>query len=208
MSEQPLIERLQHIMPPHEGAGDVVDWQAAENSWGVAFPADYKEFVAVYGAGEVDAFLTFLIPGLIDAPIPSDGMVEETRHARQMWREYPSERSVPGDAVPPVIAWGVNARSDLLCWVTTERDPSDWPVAVWSRGNLGWHFYACGMIEYVLRLFEGEFDDMWRTAGGFRRFVHVREARRLWVAGISPDTGEPNPYADMFGPPPWLSGSG
>jgi hypothetical protein len=30
-------------------------------------------------------------------------------------------------------------------------------------------------------------------------------ARRLFTQGINPDTGEPNPYADMFGPPPWLS---
>lgn len=207
VSEQPLIDRLRYIMPPHEGAGDMVNWQEAEDSWGVRFPSDYKEFVAVYGTGEVDAFLTFLIPGVIDGPIPTDGMAEETRHARQMWLKYAPDRSVPADTPPPVIAWGVNARSDLLCWVTTERDPTDWPVAIWSRGDLRWRFHDCGMAEYVLRLFQGEFDEMWSAAGGFRRFVHVREARRLLAARINPDTGEPNPYADMFGPPPWLSSS-
>ncbi|MFA3876050.1 hypothetical protein ABS735_20580 [Streptomyces sp. MMCC 100] len=55
------------------------------------------------------------------------------------------------------------------------------------------------MLEYLVRLFRGEFDDMWAD-DGVLRFVHVREAQRLLAAGIDPDTGEPNPYAGMFGP--------
>lgn len=113
-------------------------------------------------------------------------MAEETRHAQQMWLEYPPDQSVAADAVPPIIAWGFNARSDPLCWVTTEQDPSDWPVAVWSRGDLGWHICGRGMVEYALRLFPGEFDNIWIDAGGFRRFVHVREARRLLAARMQP----------------------
>lgn len=58
---------------------------------------------------------------------------------------------------------------------------------------------GCGMLEYLVRLFRGEFDDMWAD-DGVLRFVHVREAQRLLAAGIDPDTGEPNPYAGMFGP--------
>ncbi|NDZ74657.1 SMI1/KNR4 family protein [Streptomyces sp. SID10362] len=187
-------------MPPHDGAGDSVDWQTGEHAWGAGFPQDYKEFVATYGDGEVDAFLTFLVPEWAESAVPSGAMAEETAEARRMWREKPPV-GYGSPATPPVIAWGMNARGDLLCWVTSERDSGRWPVAVWSRGSLAWHVHGCGMLEYLVRLFRGEFDDMWAD-DGVRRFVHVREAQRLLAAGIDPDTGEPNPYAGMFGPLP------
>lgn len=38
------------------------------------------------------------------------------------------------------------------------------------------------MLEYLVHLFRGEFDDMWAD-DGVRRFVHVREAQRLLAAG-------------------------
>ncbi|WP_306191736.1 SMI1/KNR4 family protein [Streptomyces sp. MK5] len=195
MDGQSLIAQLRDLMPPHDGAGDSVDWQQTEHDWGVTFPQDYKEFVATYGEGEADAFLTFLVPEPAEGPVPSGDMAEETAEARRMWVDYGSPTT------SPVIAWGVSARADLLCWLTSEQDPRRWPVAVWSRGDLAWSVHDCGMLEYLVRLFRGEFDAMWADDDGVRRFVHVREAQRLLAAGIDPDTGEPNPYAGMFGPP-------
>jgi hypothetical protein len=199
MDEQALIAQLRDLMPPHDGAGDSVDWQKVERVWGVTFPQDYKEFVATYGEGETDAFLTLLVPGPAEDSVPSGGMAAETAEARRMWLEKPPA-GYGSPATPPVIAWGVNARADLLCWVTDEQDPERWPVAVWSRGALSWSVHDCGMLEYLVRLFRGEIDPMWADDDGVRRFVHVREVQRLLAAGIDPDTGEPNPYADMFGP--------
>ncbi|MFJ8029927.1 SMI1/KNR4 family protein [Streptomyces sp. NPDC096032] len=201
MEGQPLIARMRDLMPPHDGAGDSIDWREAERVWGVMFPEDYKEFVATYGDGEADAFLTFLVPEQAEGADPSGAMAEETAEARRMWLRKPPA-GYGSQATPSVIAWGVNARADLLCWVTAEQDSGRWPVAVWSRGNLAWSVYNCGMLEYLVGLFQGKFDDIWADAQGVRRFVHVREAQRLLAIGIDPDTGEPNPYADMFGPPP------
>ncbi|MBE8477465.1 SMI1/KNR4 family protein [Streptomyces justiciae] len=203
MEGQPLIVQLRDLMPPHEGAGDSIDWEEAERAWGAGFPQDYKEFVAQYGDGEVDAFLTFLVPEWTEGSVPCGAMAEETAEARRMWLEKPPA-GYGSPATPPVVAWGVNARADLLCWMTGEQDPGLWPVAVWSRGTLAWDVHDCGMLEYLVRLFRGEIDTMWAD-DGVRRFVHVREAQRLLAAGINPDTGEPNPYAGMFGPPPGRS---
>ncbi|MER6633818.1 SMI1/KNR4 family protein [Streptomyces sp. NPDC000987] len=205
MEGQPLIAQLRELMPPHDGAGDSVDWQEAERVWGVTFPQDYKEFVATYGEGEVDAFLTFLVPEWAEIPVPSGAMAQETAVARRIWLEDPPAGH-GSLATPPVIAWGVSARADLLCWVIGEQDPGLWPVAVWSRGANAWHVHDCGMLEYLVRLFRGEFDNMWADDRP-RRFVHVREAQRLLAAGIDPDTGEPNPYAGMFGFGPPSPGS-
>ncbi|MFF0788643.1 hypothetical protein [Streptomyces spiralis] len=131
-------------------------------------------------------------------------MAEETTEARRMWLTKPP--AVYGSpATPPVIAWGVNACADRLCRLTAERDSARRPVAVRSRGNLTWNVHHCGVLEYLVGLFRGEFDDMWADAEGVRRFVHVREAQRLLAIGIGPDTidpdtGEPDPYAGMSGP--------
>jgi hypothetical protein len=193
-------------MPPHEGAGDSIDWREAESSYRTVFPRDYKEFVATYGRGEVDMFLTFLVPGKCEGPRPSDSMAEETAEARRMWlRRPPAGYGTTDPAL--VVAWGVTSRADLLCWAPGgEQGPDEWPVAVWSRGSLNWTVHDCGMLEYVVRLLRGELDSIPAEADRVHRFVHVREARRLLAAGINPDTGEPDPDAGMFGPPPpWLS---
>lgn len=94
--------------------------------------------MATYGDGEVDAFLTFLVPEWAESAVPSGAMAEETAEARRMWREKPPV-GYGSPAIPPVIAWGVNARGDLLCWVTSERDSGRRPVAVdTNKAVLGW----------------------------------------------------------------------
>ncbi|MGW4031692.1 hypothetical protein ACWEFL_20685 [Streptomyces sp. NPDC004838] len=47
-----LLRQLVELMPPHEGAGDEVDWDQAERELGMAYPGDYRRFVDVFGAGE------------------------------------------------------------------------------------------------------------------------------------------------------------
>lgn len=206
MEGQPLIAQLRDLMPPHDGAGDSVDWQEVERVWGVTFPPDYKDFVATYGRGEVDMFLTFLVPGKSEGPRPSDSMTEETAEARRMWLRKPPAGYDP-TTTAPVVAWGVTSSADLLCWNTGgEQRPDRWPVTVWSRSGLNWTVHDCGMLEYVVRLLRGELDSAPAEADRVHRFVHVREARRLLAAGINPDTGEPDPDVGMFGPPPpWLA---
>ncbi|WP_405363504.1 SMI1/KNR4 family protein [Kitasatospora sp. NBC_00085] len=41
-------------MPPHDGSGDIVDWDSVEETLGVPLPSDFRDFVAVYGAGSID----------------------------------------------------------------------------------------------------------------------------------------------------------
>ncbi|MGW1365038.1 IS3 family transposase [Streptomyces chartreusis] len=109
-------------------------------------------------------------------PVPSGGMAEETAEARQMWLEKtPAGYGSP--ATPPVIAWGVNARADLLCWVTDEQDPGRWPVAVWSRGDLAWSVHDCGGLEYLVHV------------GGRRR----RTTLRARPGGSTPPGGRHRP---------------
>jgi hypothetical protein len=51
-------------MAPPVGGGDAIDWSALESQGGY-FPSDYKEFVAVYGGGDIDDIL-----GINTPPVP------------------------------------------------------------------------------------------------------------------------------------------
>ncbi|MBK3564785.1 SMI1/KNR4 family protein [Streptomyces sp. MBT62] len=190
-------------MPSPPGAGDSVDWDAVEASWGTRFPGDYKEFMAAYGEGVIDDYLSLMAPEThVDPGGESSymGMQQESANAEDVWRA-----SGPGAAeTPRLIAWGADSSADFLCWLATDADPDKWPVVVWGRGDARWTEYPCGMVEFLLRLFRAEFDEcplgavsLWGV--GSARFLHRQEEQRLRMAGISPWTGEPDPYAGMFG---------
>ncbi|MEV1065864.1 SMI1/KNR4 family protein [Streptomyces sp. NPDC050263] len=199
----PWFEEMRRIMPSHPGAGDTVDWDAIEASWGTRFPSDYKEFIAEYGEGAIDDYLALMVPETHVGPGGESsylGMQHESENAEDVWRA-----ANPGVAeTPHLIAWGVDSSADILCWLATDTQPDKWPVVVWSRGDARWTEYACGMVEFVCRLFRAEFDEcplgdvsLWGI--GSARFLHKEEEQRLRKAGISPWTGEPDPYAGMFG---------
>ena len=190
-------------MPSHPGAGDTVDWVTIEASWGARFPSDYKEFMAEYGEGVIGDYLALMAPETHAGPgIESAymGMLQESENATDVWRAA-KPRAVE---IPRLIAWGVDSSADILCWLATDTNPDKWPVVVWGRGEARWTEYACGMMEFLCRLFRAEFDEcplgdvsLWGV--GSTCFLHKEEEQRLRRAGISPWTGEPDPFAGMFG---------
>ncbi|WP_141689468.1 SMI1/KNR4 family protein [Streptomyces sp. DI166] len=193
------FDELRRAMPSHPGAGDVVDWAAVEAGWETSFPRDFKEFMAEYGAGAIDDYLTVLLAeprgGFADGPAYM-GMADESRNAEDLWP--------PGYGKPRLIAWGLDSSADILCWRADGDDPDRWPVVVWSRGGGRWAEYPGGMAEFLCRVFRAEFDRcplgdsaLWGAAAP--RFLHNDEERRLWDSGIDPWTGEADPFAGMFG---------
>ena len=64
------LASLTTILPPpaqpvETGSRD--EWQAVEEDLGCVLPADYKEFIATYGTGDIDDFLQVTTP----LPAPS-----------------------------------------------------------------------------------------------------------------------------------------
>ncbi|NED16684.1 hypothetical protein G3I31_00555 [Streptomyces sp. SID9913] len=194
------IDSLKTLMPPHPGAGDIVDWGGVEDSWGAEFPLDYKQFVALYGEGGVDGYLSVLLPQpqTGEAHPPLRGMEIETRLAEHVWLEE------KGEVAPKIIVWGVDGSGDLLCWRATQDDADEWPVLVWNPDDAQWSDYPCGMVEFLVTIFLADFDEcplgdlrLWGNASP--KFLHWPEEQRLRAAGLDPWTGEPDPCAGMFG---------
>ncbi|MGW2911258.1 SMI1/KNR4 family protein [Streptomyces asoensis] len=197
------IEFLTRLMPPHSGAGDTIEWGPLEQSWGTRFPGDYKEFIARYGAGAISDYMVIFAPErrAESGVEPSfQGMEEETLNAQELWRA-----KAPGEASSGrVIAWGSDSSADILCWRVTGDDPDDWPVVVWNQDDVAWREYACGVVEFLHRVLDAQFDDcplggltLW--GNGAPIFLHRDEEQRLRASGLDPWTGEPDPFAGMFG---------
>lgn len=198
------VEALRRMMPPPVAPDLAVDWGRLHRSWGRKFPADYRQFVEVYGHGGVDGFLLIVRPEPRDAPrgVGTGGMAQETATAELLWTKVRKEAGLAG-AAPRLVAWGVNSAADTLCWDAAGDDPATWPVLVCSRGDMLWRRYDCGMVEFLLRVLRADFDtcplsdlSIWGVENA--TFLTPTEEERLREAGLDPWTGEPDPYAGMY----------
>ncbi|PYC66770.1 hypothetical protein C7C46_30885 [Streptomyces tateyamensis] len=189
------------MMQPHEDAGENANWEAAERIWNSAFPSDYRWFMEIYGLGAIENCLAILAPdGVVSSDAPDSGMLEETENARGVFYGDGATGG-PIEAAEQIICWGVDSGSDLLCWLSDSGDPDRWPVLVWDRASGNWTVYECGMVEFLCKVFAGEFDecplsvaDIWQCERP--RFVHWRLERSRRQDGLDPVTGEPEEWAN------------
>lgn len=200
-----LLREVVSLLHEEGEAGDAVDWEAAATELGVAsFPADYREFVALLGAGsfEDSLFVSIPRPGRGTAPLTVGRLPEDALESDSMndWQD-PSLGS--RSALADMLVWGQTNGADALCWVASDPDPDRWPVAVWARQNGRWTVYECGMTEFILRVLRADFDvcplsvsTLWGR--GAARFLNFREEERYLDEGVDPWTGEStDPFAGL-----------
>ncbi len=199
------METLRELMPPTAASDTVADWERLSESWGKEFPVDYRQFIDTYGAGAIQEFLEIQKPEpKEDVPESSTGgMLHETANAEYAWAEMRKSPEL-GRATPELIAWGADASADILCWDASGEDPERWPVLVYNRAEGLWRRYDVGMAEFLVRVLRAQFADcplgdlsLWSR--GAVTFLNEREEQRRIDEGLDPWTGEPDPFAGMFG---------
>ncbi|WP_110945712.1 SMI1/KNR4 family protein [Streptomyces avicenniae] len=199
-----LDRRILEMMPPSPNAGESIDWSQIAGSWGTEFPNDYRGFVDTYGLGTIEEFLVVFVPEPGRLPEGFD-MRSESKNVRQVWSEDIRRRGAEGVQGDHLIAWGADAGADILCWDASVPDPNTWPVVVFRRqGIQHWRRYECGMIQFLTSTFLGRLGEnplsgthLWCNSNP--RFLHQRDEELSLARGIDPWTGEPDPYAGMFG---------
>ncbi|MFF7775146.1 SMI1/KNR4 family protein [Streptomyces tanashiensis] len=205
MTEVHRLEELRRLMPPTTESDTSVDWTRMAETWGNRFPEDYRQFIALYGSGAIENYLVVQDPEPKGerAPEATGGMLHETANATLVWTKVPKSPEL-ADAHPTLIAWGADASSDILCWDASGDDPETWPVLVHNRGDNLWRRYDCGMVEFLVRVLRADFEEcplgdlsLWGKDG--LTFLTWREEQRRIKAGLDPWTGEPDPFAGMFG---------
>ncbi|MEU9340301.1 hypothetical protein AB0D74_03630 [Streptomyces sp. NPDC048278] len=205
MSAESSLEPLLGLVSPEHGADEQVAWADVEAALGVGLPSDYKAFMSVYGAGDIGD-LGILGP-LPVASLQWDpgSIVDSVPPFRELWD---GEGGVPGIEADggSVLPWGSGCHANELGWLTLDPNPDRWPVVAWRRqigyGDSRWKLFDCGMVDFLVRMMRAEFDEcplgdasLW---GKTAPFVHWRVAQRRWLAGLDPETGEPDPHVQDF----------
>ncbi|MCG6499992.1 SMI1/KNR4 family protein [Kitasatospora sp. A2-31] len=172
--------------------GDSVDWGAAEKLYGKPFPGDYQAFAAAFGGGSIEQVVGIRMPAVTPDELHGNTVsrISEAALADEAvnrWR--PSEQG--RHRLEDLLIWGETAAADTLCWITADPDPDRWPVAVYSRGNLEWSVYSCGMAEFLLKLLRNEWQPWPISDASLQdmadpRFLHDKDEAAGWESGSDP----------------------
>ncbi|MFG2089159.1 MULTISPECIES: SMI1/KNR4 family protein [unclassified Spirillospora] len=165
MEDPTGIAALTKILPSDLGADEEIDWSAAEVQWGTRFPRDYMAFMSIYGAGSFGAADGRGGGGVVLMPLPKESIYlddetfeEETHNARDAWEMLGGQEGLDIDP-NHILAWGVTSGPDILCWLTTDPDPDQWPVLVCGRHtDEDFTLFPCGMVEFLRMLILDEHD--------------------------------------------------
>jgi hypothetical protein len=150
----PSVARLTAVLPTAAAAaaGDVIDWAVASERWGTGFPADYRDFVARYGAGSInDSFHIGLPLAISDGPLAPVDFAELTELGLAMIDEDADERAPVGAR----ISWACDAGANHLFWNMADPNPDNWSVLRLTRHG-EWTDFECGMADFMIRFLTGE----------------------------------------------------
>jgi hypothetical protein len=156
----PNVSALLDLMDPPTEGGDDCDWDDIERQTSWRFPADYRDFTTVFGAGEIRGGVGISTPPLRGIA-PLSGILRDN--------PYP-----PADGL---LMWGGADVAEDYYWRCADPDPELWTVAVRARRGT-WHEYATGMTGFLLKLLAGEVVIGLNMAGERHTFRGWREDER------------------------------
>ncbi|MER5965401.1 SMI1/KNR4 family protein [Streptomyces sp. NPDC002057] len=148
---------MREILPPPLSGGDSIDWEEIERTARLTLPADYREFVELYGGGEIDEYLSISTP-----PVPGSAygdLLDRMDLALSHQDREDLLALLPGDVLPSLLPFADSASSDVAFWLR-EGAPDDWRVAVFRRqtpyGMNCWTVFDGGMASFCVAVLTGE----------------------------------------------------
>ncbi|MFJ6141057.1 hypothetical protein [Kitasatospora sp. NPDC092286] len=173
---------------PGSGAGYEVPWNGSLVEVGLEFPADYQDFINMFGRGAIGGELWVHSP-LTAGPVgwASGGFARMVARTilevgpmfNGLRASYPDLFPYPMFPDPGgLLEWGCNYNGDRCFWLTGDPDPDRWPVVVWFRGApaaRAWSKADGGMAEFLVQVLSDPTSDLLASA----------EDRTVWV----PDAG-------------------
>jgi hypothetical protein len=150
------IETLNRLLPPpltpEETKGDRT-WDEVEEILGTRLPGDYKRFVASYGTGSINSFITVFNPfsssrfvNLIDRrQLDLEGMGELRQNFPQQYAH---------DKFPPlggILPFASTDNGEIFYW-KTDGDPDQWTVVAYESRGPKYFSFAGPMTEFLAGL--------------------------------------------------------
>ena len=195
------IENLVGIIPPPAAPFGTFSgpWEPIEAQLGTRLPDDYKDFVRVYGHGDLMGFIGIHVPASWS---PYMRLVQEARATAEAFRDaedlpFPMWPS-PGGLLP----FGKTDLGDTLFWLT-RGPPADWKVVVMGRDPP--ETFDCDMTDFLARVARGEVsagnfpDDLEAGEMVFEPIPSATSPRRLRLLAENP-AGDSFSVSWRFGP--------
>lgn len=147
----PSVAQLVELMPPPRDSGVSVDWEAVAAQWGTRLPADYRDFMDLYGGGSINNSFHFCVPDKAGyAPLSADSLAEGTELGFELFGGDPdAEQEAAGR-----ICWAFDAGANHAYWDTTASDPDQWTVMLLHR-YAEWERFDLGMAEFLVAILTG-----------------------------------------------------
>ncbi|MFJ9845981.1 SMI1/KNR4 family protein [Kitasatospora sp. NPDC101155] len=174
----PAITRLSALLGEPSALGDTVDWDELARSTGLRLPADYRDFVTLYGGGELDEYLGVSTPPVAGSPYGDlvDGLDFDPRE----------EPTAPTGTAPEdlekgrLLPFASSANGDVVFWLCDARDPDSWDVVVFKRqplhGEERWVRFDAGFGDFLLGTLGGTLPNPFSDSG----FARPPHAYRNW----------------------------
>lgn len=166
------VARLAELMPPPEGGGISVDWVAVAAEWQTSLPADYRDFIELYGGGSINDSFHVAVPDTNGyEPLWVTTLAAATELGFELFDGNPdAEQEAAGR-----ICWAFDAGANHAYWDTSADDPDRWTVLLLHR-HQEWEHFELGMAEFMVALLTGAID---QPMALFDRNTPVFRSRRL-----------------------------
>ncbi|MGV9269534.1 SMI1/KNR4 family protein [Kitasatospora sp. NPDC003701] len=174
----PAIIRLSALLGAPSTPGDAIDWDELARTTGLRLPADYRDFVALYGGGELDECLSVSTLPVDGSPygVLVDGLDVDPREEPAALTGSAPEDLEEGRLLP----FAKSANSDVAFWLCNARDPDSWDVVVYKRqplyGEERWVRFAVGFGDFLLGTLDGTLPNPFSDSG----FARPPHAYRNW----------------------------
>jgi hypothetical protein len=143
------------LMPPPSGPNEAPqqhEWLQIEAQLGTSLPADYKDFISLYGTGKIDNFLW------IFNPLSQNENINIATQFRVQLGAL-SELQAYGEVLPyklfpepdGIFPFGITENGDVLYWKTS-GSPEAWTVLVNEARSPEWEAFSMVMTEFLFNV--------------------------------------------------------
>ncbi|MFD7829043.1 SMI1/KNR4 family protein [Kitasatospora sp. NPDC059803] len=174
----PAIARLSALLGQPSIPGDTIEWDELARTTGLRLPADYRDFVTLYGGGELDEYLGVSTPPAAGSPYGDlvDGLDFDPAEEPAAPTGTAPENLKEGRLLP----FARSANGDVAFWLCDSQDPDSWDVVVFKRqplyGEERWVRFGAGFGDFLLGTLGGTLPNPFSDRG----FAEPPHAYRNW----------------------------
>ncbi|MFT9819881.1 SMI1/KNR4 family protein [Lysinibacillus sp. NPDC056185] len=151
------FKKLKSILSPPNFAISLDDspkWSEVENKLGIVLPSDYKEFIALYGSGNIGNFIMIYCPFAKNDNMNFFFQQNLNKDAYLTLKEsFPED--FPYEVYPTnggILTWGRTENGDTLNWIVNTQ--GDWAILV-DDGSGDYFEYKGSMTGFLHDVLSG-----------------------------------------------------